>query len=1187
MVQKRRTIQTGQPDPAQVLSNIVAQPVAPTVRVNIAQPKLQPLADFSNLSDTLQKAIELQGAEEKFAQETEASKFAKQLEAEKRRTALRVGQAKAIEDGLIPAEATETFWNEFQRTAAEMDVAERFIPAIEARNQELISASPEERTKIWNEVWGESVQAGGEANFYYTATANAQYEQLFANKNREYTAAYNAQAKDKAYRDSVWLTAEEIQQNVVPVLNTGDPDAVREGWEGTARFISDKWQGAQLDAKPQEEMLKDVIISMAASLQTGGTPEVQLRQAEQAYALVLDAIDNARIGDDRPGGSGFREAFPEGTPERAALAELANQLDNSIKQKGAAAGAQRALARNEAEQLARNSQLVASLDGMVANMGVAAGDKFMKELRAVGAFTDPQEFDEKATEVFDKYGLVVPSDKLPTLRKSEESLSFFLDEFEKEFKADFVAPATESDQTTMTQLVSMLDRGDIYAAENLYDQLGTSKARAEAGGLIEKAKLGETAMNSGPIGEFLTSIDKRVSAAAGSFSSAGKDEFIAGASEIVSEAKARLRAAIKGSDDLSPEGIKSNQEIQSILEGLDGAIGVYRQNKSDERSAAIEAVTEEVMSSTLLEGGTSKMTVQDIHKKLVDSGLVDARDPIIKELNDTIRRGTEAGMYFSRLVESQYSGFVKQLADSEMMDDPTTEQLAQIRDIIAEGVRKRLLEVSKEQQPTLTPSDYWSNGENQQSFNNNVDSQLEAVFAEATQALLVSPKQPEEKPETVTGQIEKAKSQQELIDSTLQKSQAAAAAEASLTEFGNSYFNDGDEAWNILSPDDYATVNGVVQPAFESLDFWELGSFYQEMFAGPAVRKGRDGYDPLIDQFKKSAKFEPYFQYPNPASYFVPQEGYVTPTVAIPLEALDEAVEGLTPGLGELPKHHYISGTRDTGAVGISDYFEMSAPNPPKLENESLITTRFYSAGEEAVRNPRTAYAENREKSRQSMPERDPWAFSDRLIMLRIEQEYLDDDEKDSGTVIRTLAYGHGMLTSKGFPVEWVINGGGEIVLSATREAVVGATSEANANVLQLQDANNDDYSIAALNGATVRPIIRTRSVAFTMDQLPEYDPTKFRIGSYDQIQRFFAENTDPRTGAFYKNSPGAKWLEASNKLGRKESPLPNTPATVKALHLQQVLLARPWTNTREIDVERRRLQSELENLQKGIGEQQ
>ena len=1167
MVQKRQAIGSGQPDPAQVLSGIVAQPVAPTLRVNIKQPELLPLTDFSKLSKTLEKFITIRGKEQQFQQETEASRFAKQQDAEKRRNALRVGQAKAIEDGLIPAEATETFWNEYQRTAAEMDVAEFFTPAIEAKKQELVDASPEERTRIWNEVWAETVQSGGDANFYYTATANAKYEELFANSNREYIALHSAQSKDKAYRDAVWLTGEVLNKDVVPVLNSGDPAALKAGWESAARFVSEKWKGAQLNAKPQPEMLKDVVVSMASSMRVPGTPEVRLRGAEKALDFVLDAIDNAKVGDDGPGGSGFREAFPEGSPERAALSDLANQLQNTVQALGASSATERQRAQNAAEQVARNSALVASLGQMVEERGVSAGDDFVKEIRAVGAFTDPAQFDEKAKEVFDKFGLVLDDSLIPALRQSEESLSFFIDEFDRELKSDFLSEATEADQLAMTRITGMLDRGEIFSAMSEALTLGTNQARAEATNLIEQAKGGDKVMASGPVGEALKHTQARIDEAVKNYSSAYRDNFIGEANAIVQGHKMRLRAALKKAPDQSPEGMLANSEVQEILTSLENAITTLRDTKNKEREEARKTVFAEVNKSTVLEGGTSNWTVEMVQEALVRKEGFDPRDPVVTDLYDVIKRGTATTSYINLVVETQFSEFLNQLKDSDRSITPTPEQLAEVRAKLTEGVKAKLIAVAAEKQPNMRPSDYWANGENQSNFSSKAATELKDVMGEATQALLVAPSKPQADRPTVTETIKKAEAQESLVSDTLMKAEAALISEKDLTDLAEDYFtNDPDKAWGIL--DNGADYSAEVRAAFDNLDLWSFDPGYSS-----------DAYDPLIENMKKAARFEDFEMRTDPGTEInstlettvMLDDSERGAILAISPLVYDEALDGLE--LGQIPEGSVLSGDElrekpgEAAAIGSVNYFDLISPLPGKLENESLITTEVYYTRDKAFTNEYardTAYGYNKGMTSNGLP--DPWTWSDRRVMLQLENEYLDDNDYDSPKVIRTLAYSQGMLTSKGFPVDWVIEGKGSIVLSATREAVITPAGDGRRE--------------------SARPAVRVRKVDFSMELLADYDPTQLRIGTYDEIERFFAENIDPRTGAFRNGSDGAKWLEASNRYGMKDTPLANTKATVTALHLQQLLLSRPWTNNKGILDNIVELKSELANTQKKVTEQ-
>ena len=1161
MVQKRQAINPGQPDPAQVLGSIVSQPVAPTLRVNIQQPQLLPLTDFSKLSKTLEKFIGIQAQEAKFKEETEASRFAKQQEAEKRRNALRVGQAKAIEDGLIPAEATETFWNEYQRTAAEMDVAEFFVPAIEARQQELVDASPQERTKIWNEVWAESVQSGGEANFYYTATANQQYQQLFANKNREYTAQHSAQAKDKAYRDAVWLTGEELNKNVVPVLNSGDPAAIKSGWESAARFVSEKWRGAQLNAKPQPQMLKDVVVSMASSMQVPGTPEVQLRGAEKALDFVLDAIANAKVGDDGPGGSGFREAFPEGSPERGALSELANQLQRTVESKGASSGAYRQLARNKAEQAARNGALVASVGEMVETRGVNAGYEFIKQLRAVGSFTDPGQFDEKAKEVFEEFGLAF--EDFAVLRESSESLSFFLDEFEAEFKADFVSQSNEADTTALTRITGMLDRGDIVGAAVAAGDLTTNQARAEAFNLVEQARNGEKVITTGVLGEELKLQQGRVDSAVREFSGDYADQFIGEASDIIQAHKKRLRAALKKAQDQSPEGLSNNSEVQEILSSLDTAVTNLREAKVRERREAAERVFGEVSKSSVLEGGTSNWTIEMVNTELVQKLGYDPRDTVVTDLYRTLQNGTDAGNYLNKVVVTQYNDFVRQVNESDRGITPTPEQLAEVKSKLVEGIKAKMLEIASKNQPDMRASDYWANGENQSVFDGEAAVELKEVMGEATQALLVAPSKPQEDRPTVTETIKKAEAQESLVSQTLMNAEAALISEKSLTDLAeDSFTNDPDKAWGIL--DNEADYAPEVRAAFDNLDLWSFDPGYSS-----------DAYDPLIENMKKAARFEDFEMRTDPGteinsglqSTIMLDDADRSSILAISPQVYEEAIDGLEPV--QLPAGAVLSGDEikdrlgEAAYIGSVNYFDLLSPIPGELENERLISTEvYYSSDLEAPRN--IAYGFNARQPSNGAP--DPWALSDRRVMLQLEKEYLDDNDYDSPKVIRTLAYSQGMLTSKGFPIEWVIEGKGSIVLSATREAVITPA--------------------AGERRESARPAVRVRKVDFSMELLADYDPTQLRIGTYDEIERFFAENIDPRTGAFRNGSDGAKWLEASNRYGKKDEPLANTKATVVALHLQQLLLSRPWTNKKSILDDIVELKSELANTQKKVTEQ-
>lgn len=1180
MVQKRQGLSAQQPSPAQVLGNLQTQQATPNVQVNIPRPQLLTVPDLSKLSKTLEQALKLEVEEDLKIEAAQGAEYARTLDPEQRANIGLINQAKAVEQGLLPAERTETFWNALQGTAAELNVVDRFLPALNKREQELISAEPEERTRLFQELWAETVGGGTSANYYYSQASAGLYSEIASRKLSEYDKKHNDQAVAQAKQDAIHLGAEVIDKRVSPILNSGR-DLTPE-WQTIAEKVNESWKGTLLGQDSQQNAVLTMLLSLTANYtRTDQSIEDQRRGAEKAIALLQAAEDEALIGSGQPGGPGYRQAFPEGSDEHRTLTEEISKLIAKERR----ISSQILTDENEnkvlVSRLVQDRQFSAGLLDIYKTRGFESFDDLLKDLRQAGATMDNEQLRTSLDEVFDKYGLPRLDDAdFRTITATDTMVSVFVDEIDRVTKLSYGDQATEEDRAALIAVNEALRQGKLSIASGLVDTIGNATIRAEAEAAFSRARQGELVREQPGVKSWWDSTRKVSEAFAAEVGNKVRSEYFLQANAILDEAEGQFRQLWEGKENLTPEAVRADPEWKALKEQTAKELADLESAYRAKRAEVSSEVSAKVSNSLLFAGeGGQTYTEEDLIADLVTTGYYNENSDYIRGLRDTLRNGTASRITYAGTEATVHSIFEQQIASSvkaDMFEQPTEEQLARGRDVLSKALKEDMKAYALEKAPDVDPDQFYKSGDNRRAYTQEFQRRLtrNRSFVNAIEA--VQAPQPQEGQDKGTEEALAEIGGQGTVtnDALSLAAHVQQSWSAELKKAGGTWFSTED------TRDLFLAGNGP------------NGKEAKNAWAGMDAIGTTDGYDQLRFQIDRLAKGDPLKQSFLPYASMrgtATRPGFIVPTTprANPAELAAELSGAREDEFGELvlptpfdPFKDLGTGYLLTSELPIRGSGAGESPGLARdLELKDEITTEFYFIGDGQEMTLDEALQAN--FNGLPAPPQSPWVYSDFKVVEGLVDHYFDDDDFTADAARRGLLTGVAYYTSGGISPESVISGSARISLGTQAEVIIDARELGKQAVTDkltsLTSAFYRDFEgVSPTTGLNARRVLRSRHVDVDVGKaMPEYDPAKVRIGDPEFVLRFFAEHTGP-DGRFLPGSEGEKWLQASNKLGRKQSPIPNTAESVQALLVAQMALSVPWTEdkdwTNKIQVERDRL---------------
>ena len=1170
MVQKRQGLSAQQPTPAQVLSNLQTSQATPNVQVNIPRPELLTPTDLSKLSKTLEQALKLEIEEDKKIEAAQGAEYARTLQPEQRASIGLINQAKAVEQGLLPAERTTTFWNALQGTAAELNVVDYFLPELNKREEELINASAEERSALFSQIWADTVGKGGDgSNYYYSQAAAGMYSEIAGRKLAEFDKKANDRLVAKANQDAIHLGAEVINKRVIPVLGTGqDP---KPEWEMVAERVNLSWKGTQFGQNSQQDALLTMLKSISAQLtRTDLSVEEQRRGAERAISLLQSAEDDALIGSGQAGGPGFRQAFPDGSEQQLELSREIERLIAKERRVGQEILSKTKEKRELVDEIVLDNEFQAALLEVYNTRGFSAFDDLQDKLREAAGTRDMDELRENLDTVFDQYGLPKLDDAdFRTITATDSLVTHFIREIGTSTELSYGAEAKDEDAAAFVSIEEALREGRITVALGLINELDNAQLKSRASALLKRTRRGESVMEYPSVKNWWDQSGNLTEAFAAELGNAVRSEYYRASEEILNQARIDFRQLWDGEDNLTIAAVGQNQGWKDLKSRTEQQLAELESQFRERKNEAGREAAEKVNDSRLFGGSDgAAYTVEDLMADLVTTGHYQGNDRYVLDLVKQIENGTESRILLARVetaMKSLLDNMIEQKKREGVLDEVTEEQLGRARAVISEELRADMEAFAKEELPNMDPDAFYQLGDRRNAYAQVVQDRLtrNRTLVRAFEAIQApKPKEDEEKG-----------TEQALLEIGGQGilTNDALGLAANVQQNWSKELKDAGGARFATEPTRDLLISGNVPNGIVAREAWDGMDRF-----GP-----QDSYDNLVNQFERLSKGESLALSYAPGvvgsrgtetlpNFFVPAGPARNPAeVAAEIDGLVEEDEF---GQLVLPTPFNVAQLGD----GFLPVNELLIPGSGSfrglardLELGDEVSTEFFLLGDGQETSLDDALSAN--FSAVPTPAASPWAYSDAVVIGGLVDNYFDDDDYTADAARRGLLTGVAYFTSGGISPDAVISGTARVSLGTQAEVLINVDGQDRQAVIDRlsgpyaalnRNINIDNPNVPSPTaGLTARRVLRSRHIDVGLKKaMPEYDPAKVRIGDPEFVLRFFAENVGS-DGRFIEGSKGEQWLKASNKLGREQQPIPNTAEAVQALYVAQLSLSIPWTD--------------------------